>query len=348
MPIADDAVGTVGVDRWWRLYWSPRYAKTIGAVALGRVIAAHEVEHLLRNHFGRLSSLGNLASNLAGDLEINDDVPEGYLPSDICHPSDFGLPVGLTAEEYLAALPQTAIIRASNLCAGGSGAGVPAGWEYADPENGIDETSASAIRYGVAGDIRAYVAKHGRGSVPAHALIWANLIAPLPSPVDWRRILAATAGRVAREVTAGRQDYSWRRPARRSSAVLRPALVSPRPQIVVVADTSGSMDDYGRDVITAVTAIIRAVGDTAVIQCDTQITNVSRGMPREWRGGGGTELCVGIDRAVCMRPDAIVVVTDGITSWPNRPKIPVIAAIIGDEPAPNWVRVVRIPLNDSR
>lgn len=353
-PIESDQVPTFGVDKWWRLYWNPRYVAEIGVKAAGRIVAAHEVEHLLRHHHARLP-IASRAAKIATDFEINDDVPSGYFPEGGLYPADFGLPIGLTAEEYLALLETEAACAGSDICAGGSGVvGTPEPWELPAPADGgppgLDTDAEQRVREAVAADIRAHVAAHGRDSVPAHALIWADEVAPLPSPVDWRRELASLVSHTARQVSAGRDDYSWRRLRRRPSPILRPGVVRAAPRIAIVADTSGSMAGRGRAVISAVKAIVRTAGAATVVQCDAAVTNVVRTShtPREWRGGGGTDMCVGIQCALSCRPrpDAIVVVTDAETPWPDvPPPVPVIVGLVGkanEIKVPNWAHVVEI------
>jgi predicted metal-dependent peptidase len=65
-------------------------------------------------------------------------------------------------------------------------------------------------------------------------------------------------------------------------------------------------------------------------------------------GGGGTDMRVGIDAALKLRPrpHVIIVLTDGYTPWPSSPPrdVKVIAGII-DNPnadAPSWITTVPI------
>jgi len=60
-----------------------------------------------------------------------------------------------------------------------------------------------------------------------------------------------------------------------------------------------------------------------VISCDAQAEVTKKVFdPRSVQliGGGGTDMCVGIDAATKLkpRPDVIVTITDGITPWPDR------------------------------
>jgi predicted metal-dependent peptidase len=67
----------------------------------------------------------------------------------------------------------------------------------------------------------------------------------------------------------------------------------------------------------------------------------------ELGGGGGTDMRVGIEKALAGRdrPQVVIVLTDGYTPWPEEsPSCRLIAALVGDgapEP-PGWVETVRI------
>ncbi len=81
-------------------------------------------------------------------------------------------------------------------------------------------------------------------------------------------------------------------------------------------------------------------------QTHQRITSV-RDLPLH--GGGGTDMTAGINQANQTRPDAIIVLTDGHTPWPDQPppgNPTVIAALIGPhartEDIPDWMRTIHI------
>jgi predicted metal-dependent peptidase len=198
------------------------------------------------------------------------------------------------------------------------------------------------------------------GSVPAGLLRWAESV--LPSRVDWRRVLAAEIRRAVAAV-AGAVDYSYRRPSRRA-AVVRPAvlpsLVRPVPEVAVVCDTSGSMDDtLLARALAEIEGLLTRAGLRSVrlrvLAVDTAVhavRRVSSARQVELLGSGGTDMGVGIDAAARLtpRPTVVVVLTDGYTPWPDRPPrgIRVVVGLLesaGEEPPdpPAWARTVRIP-----
>lgn len=123
------------------------------------------------------------------------------------------------------------------------------------------------------------------------------------------------------------------------------------PECVIVVDTSGSMGHGPTSdrVVRAMTAIsqgLRRVQRPRVISWDDGLQGDSRIASLrqfQWSGGGGTSM----DDAIVMadekyRPDAIVLVTDGGTSWPaKRTRARLIVALVAkDGTPPSWAKVV--------
>ena len=226
-------------------------------------------------------------------------------------------------------------------------------------DGGVDEDRADLIRQQVAVEIRNHV--RNRGSVPAGYERWATeLLEPV---VDWRRELASLVRRTFAQV-AGLRDYTYTRPSRRQSAmkqsgqgIILPAMRQPNPpKISIVVDTSGSMSDEMLSwALSETQGVLRSLGSSGrqvrVISCDaaattTKITNVTQ---VNLTGGGGTDMRVGITEAMAYRdkPDAVVVLTDGYTPWPDEPLkgATLIVALTDDGAAsrvPEWARKVLI------
>lgn len=326
-------LGTVAVDRHWRLYVDPDWLATLSPVEQATVLAAHEVEHLLRRH-DRMSGIGvdRRAINIAGDVEINDDIgPNESLPPNCVCPGTFGWPEHLLAEQYLALMDDPPPVSG---CGGGSGAGVPIEEEEGIGSDGLDEASAERVRHIVAADVRAYVAAHGRGSVPRGVRVWADALLTR-AVIDWREVLAVLMGRLLRECKRGRHDYSWKIPHRRQGAVLRPGMADPIPLIGMAVDTSGSM---GAETACVALTVTRSFGKTIIAQGDVVLSApLASRLPSEWRGGGGSDLRPLIKSLLQRRPDLIVVVTDSDTEWPHEPPpVPVVVLALGNEPIPAW------------
>ena len=361
-PVAVDGLGTVAVDRAWRLYLDPTWLSTLPPRQAAGVIACHEVEHLLRAHPARLKAIAcpTFVGRIASDAEINDDADPVDLPPGGVRPADFGCTDGETLEVYARALLDAAGAGSEPrpACGGGSGVGAPEEWELPSGESApdwapaVDELAAQHVCTGTAADVRAYVAEHGRGAVPAGVAVWAD--AHVRAPVlDWRGALAVTLRRATGELRRGRDDYSWARLSRRArpGAPLRPGLRQYPPRVGVVVDTSGSMFNEGQAVKGVVWDLARRVGRVRVWAVDAEITaagaRVRAGQSTPaggYRGGGGTDLRTAISDAADAS-DLLVVVTDGETPWPaSKPRVPVVVALTpgATGACPSWATVLHI------
>ncbi|MEV5671935.1 VWA-like domain-containing protein [[Kitasatospora] papulosa] len=356
--VASDEVPTMGVDRYWRCYVSPGFVDRTPVVELAAVWV-HEVAHLLRDHHGRAELLppadrrDRHRVNVAQDCEINDDlIADGLpLPAGRMEPRLFGLPEGQLFEAYLPALPPSPV---THDC--GSGAhGQPSDWESGDRAGpaGVGAVEAEALRRHTAEAMRAHA--RARGALPGGWKRWADEV--LEPTVDWRRALAG-AVRDAAAWASGAIDYTYHRPSRRSAAlrgIVLPSLRRPLPRVAVVIDTSGSMGEAEiAAALGEVTGVLREVGvrgnRVTVLACDADVQAVSRVTATgqiTLGGGGGTDMRVGIAAALAgpERPSVVVVLTDGLTPWPDEtPSCRLVAALVGPSaPAPPpWIETVRV------
>lgn len=335
---AAPGVGTVAVDKFWRLYIDPEWFAEQTEEHRANVFSYHEVEHLLRDHDGRRGERIPQLHVVAGDLEINDDAPEGALPEGCLHPAKWDLPANETAEFYYDKLEEE-LDEFEGSCGGGSGAGDPQEWELEPTSDTMTPEQADTLRDLVAQDVIEHQKRYG--DVPAGALIWAEARLK-PVPVDWRRLLANIVGRKARELVRGREDYSFARLNRRSRPMvpLRPGMIRPEPNIGIVTDTSGSMTREGSSVLSVVDSICRCYGSVLVWQVDTELKDKPRRRPAHYLGGGGTSLQPGVDAAEKWA-DVTLVVTDAICP-PVQHKRPLVAVVVGEAEAEWADRVVRV------
>ncbi|MFJ8079432.1 VWA-like domain-containing protein [Streptomyces sp. NPDC096205] len=354
-------VRTMAVDRHWRCYVAPAFVEATGVEELAGVWV-HEVAHLLRDHHGRADRLpaaeqrDRLRVNIAQDCEINDDLlSDGLrLPEGRMEPRLFDLPEGGTFETYLPGIPPTPDL---TLDCGSGAHGVPAPWDLGEGGAGVaglGPVEAEALRRQTAQAVRAH--QRSRGSVPAGWRRWAEEV--LEPTVDWRKALTG-AVREAAAWAGGAVDYTYRRPSRRTPAlggrVVLPSLRRPLPRVAIVVDTSGSMgEDDLAAALAEVSGVLREVGvggnRVAVLACDADVHAVARVTAVdqvELAGGGGTDMTVGIARALAApeRPQIVVVLTDGYTPWPPEPvSCRLIVALIGEDAPepPAWAETVRI------
>lgn len=352
-----DRPGLIAVDESWRVFVDPRLVQAWRAEQLGSVLV-HHTGHLLRDHAGRARALGvgrDQAGRwtLAADAEINDDL----VSADLCFPTEPVLPGGIGcepgrfAEEYF-----RAIVEPERECdCGGGGDGHRRPWEKG-ASGDIRREGANLLRCQVASEVMEHCRGLHPGTVPLGLRRWAEEL--LGIRVDWRRVLAAEIRRGVAAV-AGAVDYSYRRPSRRASVlrdVVLPTMQRPVPELAVVVDTSGSMNEaLLGEALAQVQALLRTLGlaqrRLPVLPCDVSVHAVQRvtaARQVELLGGGGTNMGEGIAAARRLRPapSVVVVLTDGFTPWPAAaPRgVRIVIGLLrtGGPPPPGWARVVRI------
>jgi predicted metal-dependent peptidase len=374
-PIAAPTISTMAVDENWRLFINPAQLDEWSIPEIAGVLL-HEVGHIVRDHSGRAREVRVDAStrnlwNLGADAEINDDLRnDGIdLPSGI-YPENFGEPSGRVAEYYYARLLARAQPPEEEAdCGAGchsmapseEGDGdddAPAAGTGADDDapKGLSDIEASLIRRQVAEAVLSRVGMDADQSAGGWTR-WAEAL--LRPTVDWRKELQASV-RAALGYVQGARDYSYMRPARRRvSRVVLPALVRPLPCVAVVVDTSASISAEGLTAAwSEVHSCVRNLGVRrdllTLFATDATATRLAGPTSRRvaLQGGGGTDMRAGIAAAATgrPRPDIIVVITDGVTPWPEQPpRARVIVALLpvaggGRPPLPTWARIVPLPL----
>lgn len=338
-PIESPGLGTVAVDQYWRLYYDLKFLQSIDIDQAAVLIAEHELQHLLRRHHKRSKNIGADARiwNIAADAEINDDISLSL--DSMVTPSVIGADDGLMAEQYYSHLLEQT--DNNHQCKCGSGAGgekLPCELDGDDPDNpGINDIDSDQIRKRVAADIVA-ADKKKPGTIPNGIIMWAEE-ALERTKIDWRRVLQNKISLKAREIERGRRDYSWSRPSRKSMqlGIMTPGMLSYKPHIAIVVDTSGSMEGLGGSVLGNVHAICKSQsGKVDIISCDSEAHVTFK---KQFIGGGGTDMRVGIKRAESMNADICIILTDGYTPWPERqPDLECIVVNFGDEKnnTPDW------------
>jgi predicted metal-dependent peptidase len=332
-------VPTIGVSRTWQLIYNPDWVQAKGLHTVARVIADHELQHLLRRHASRAERLGADPTlwNIAADAEINDDCGElkaltreigGILPETL------GMPEGLLAEEYY---PSAQSAQSSPQCGSGSG-----GEALKDEDDGgPSEAEAETIRAQVTKAVRDAMVS-GRGDVPAGVKVWADMEAAKTRKKDWRRELVGGIRATIRTAERGRTDYTWARVSRRSrpGAPIRPGMIAYRPNVHVVVDTSGSVSGNRAELSLAVLDQIKnSVANATWWTCDSEAKKTKFG---NWVGGGGTDMTVAYRAAVKDGADVVVIVTDGDTPWPRIEREVEFFAVILAAPVPDGVPGISI------
>lgn len=369
--------GTLGVDKNWRLYFDPEVMPKWSPEALAGVLY-HELHHLLRGHHARASNLvgefgddelvnAEIASklrlaNIAEDCEINDDLEEEKIklpPIDYATPAKFGLKAQDLFENYYHELLKNAPkVTLHPVCgAGGCGScadGKKRGYELpagSKDAPGISQAEAELVIRKTAANVQEHA--RTRGTVPASLKRWADSL--LNPKVPWQRVLASAVRR-SLAATLGATDYSYSRPNRRNgSDLILPGMVQPVPNVAVIGDTSGSMGtgELQKIVIAELKGICRAIGRGSLtfLDVDAEVHGVQRVQSERQvvlRGGGGTDMRVGIERACLVRPKPalVIILTDGETPWPDAPADCRCLAVVpkGAPATPGWMTRVEVEL----
>lgn len=182
---------------------------------------------------------------------------------------------------------------------------------------------------------------------PAMARYIDSLIEPR---LPWRALLARYLQ------AAGREDYSYARPARREGAAILPALRSHQVDVVAVIDTSGSIGaEELQEFATELNALKGQVSARVTLHaCDNQLAAAgpwefevweSLFLPDSLAGGGGTSFRPVFNwlNEQGRRPDLLIYFTDANGEFPaTPPEYPVVWLVKGAGAVP-WGE--RIQLN---
>lgn len=190
----------------------------------------------------------------------------------------------------------------------------------------------------------AQAAKQAGKMSPSMLRLVDDLLAPR---LPWRALLARFMMNVARD------DYSFQRLSRREGEALMPRLYSQGLNVVVVLDTSGSIqDDELREFLAEVDALKAQVrAEVTLHACDDKLAEggpwryaiwESLQLPPELHGGGGTDfrpVFEWLDKEHAQ-PDLVVYFTDAEGRFPERePHYPVVWLVKGKAQVPFGARI---------
>jgi len=350
--VISSLVPVAAIDINYNTYWNPGAVNLIVASTTDRkrsleelsFIWIHEICHVLREHSERAQKTNRipLLWNYAADLEINDSTWPGTKHPTLFPPifaKQFQLPDGKLAEWYYKNLQ----VNESSTYSwdDGSGAhGEARPWQVHDTQKQAIPKIGKII---IQRDVARKMKKHLMGNIPGGWKMWINNI--LEPKVDWRQILKKRLSTAISIGGGSRVDYTYRKPNRRAS-ILKPIILPSlqgnlHSQLTVVIDTSGSMTGAPiEQAIGEIYGILRQVHQRVnLLPCDAKgykpiLLRRKEDLKRlvELPGGGGTNMILGIEAALSLKPkpDTILVLTDGYTPYPMvKYSIPVIWGIIG-------------------
>jgi predicted metal-dependent peptidase len=161
--------------------------------------------------------------------------------------------------------------------------------------------------------------------------------------VDWREQLREFVS----SVSAGKDDSTWARPSRRwlqHDLYMPQSFSETMGAVVVGVDTSGSLGDKELACfLSEIVAICNTVSPTTLhlLEVDAKVqahtvydreTFDSLEQKKSFKGGGGTDMCRIFEYVEenKLEPEAIIVLTDGYTPFPNIIKYPTLWAITSE------------------
>lgn len=371
-------IPTMAVDTGWRLYYSADFVMSESAEALATVLL-HECMHCMLEHGRRFEALpaankDNRMWNYAGDCAINQVLDDAHMqwtevtPVRYINIEEQGVNRNMSTEvayatmvEYRRNNPQA---EEENDCGSVSG-GKRRTYEL-DAEDTVSPAADVNQQNNVLDSVSSAIIKaqnDGEEIPDALSRIARDRLEP---QLDWKKLLAFNI-RSAISNVAGRRDYTYARPSRRQGSVntpetkfIFPAMRQPQPPCVgIVIDTSGSINDDTLDLyLSEIRGIFTAVGVSSglwVLPCDAKVHEVAKIKSFDLtkvriKGGGGTDMSVGIYEALKIRPrvNIVVILTDGATPWPDRKPVgsilylAVLTSKSYEKYVPNWMSSIVI------
>lgn len=187
-------------------------------------------------------------------------------------------------------------------------------------------------------DIDEYRRTSHAGSKPMQAVLNYVSQALRPPVVNWQKILRQVSRKATQEMTAGRQDYTYRKRRRRSGGavmgmsdaveVIYPGQMAYTPKIRFAIDTSRSMSENEyRKVLSEAQGIIREFSTSIETVCvDARAGEIVKvrsveDITAHLTGGGGTDMTAALrqvsEQKPQERPDVLIIATDGVFKWPK-------------------------------
>lgn len=160
--------------------------------------------------------------------------------------------------------------------------------------------------------------------------------------IDWRGPLEDFIC----DTQTGKDSATWSRLNRRwigQGIVMPSSITETMGPLVVVIDSSGSIVS-DKELLSSFMAHVRGMCQSVtpsilhLLECDSKVQVHDTYVPETYhtlgnktviKGGGGTDMCAALEyvEANNLKPDAIVVLTDGWTPFPNTLKYPTMWAI---------------------
>ena len=371
------------------IYYNPDYIDRLD-LDQTKFLLAHEALHCALSHFHRREHRAKHRWDVACDFAVNSIlVADGLIPPpDALLNRAY---TGMSAEEIYPAIREgatgepidrhiydeddsTDLARGDGARGGGRGltaqapnTDAPARASYGGHEASADEAPQSGLERPdlepappppVSGNARESLAIQWRlrlAGAAQQALRAGKLSASLARLIDdllqpqlpWRMLLARYMTSVART------DYSFARPSRREGTAILPGLRAACVDIVIIVDTSGSIEPQElHEFVSEINAIKGQLNARVTLHaCDARLAPdgpwiyepwEELRLPKHLSGGGGTRFAPAFEWAGQLerRPDLLVYFTDAEGEFPTRePDVPVLWLVKGKASVPWGQRV---------
>lgn len=346
----DSSVGTAGVGVNTKgvpiLVVSPEFFLSLPK--LERVgLLMHEMLHVVMRHYSRGKDLQKKLANIAMDIAINQHIPKEILPKGALLPEQFKLKTMEAFEfYYVSLLKNQEAEKQSPLDNHDFGSGddeLSEGLADASvAQTAIDQAIAEAIKT---------TRDNYPGAVPqAVEKIFRDRLAE-KSKTNWKSILKSYVGRN----TSSERTTTRNKPNRRLGLMAPGMKRMESPKVLIGIDHSGSVDDtmvaQFEDEIRTILASLSE--RTEVAYFDTKIHRTEK--LRDARGrnitryaSGGTDFACIMKYAEEVKPDVLVILTDGEASMPKPPRCALIWVVIGNSSDSHLIgRKIRLKWKDG-
>lgn len=325
--VSTNRVPTAGIDKAGVIYYNPEFIEKLNVQQV-MFLLSHEVMHWAQATFARQGSRDFAKWNRATDAVNNELLVAANVGEFIEGGVRWPGADTMSAEEVYTAMPDDP---------GNGNGGI--GDDLMDEGEPMDAGEARAQEAQIKSEVAsARQAAKQVGSMPGALDRWVDSILYTPTP--WHQILE----RWMTERT--KDDYSWSKANRR---FIHEGLYMPSMDGVglgscaVVVDTSASISPKELESFLGHLNRILEVcqpQEVHVVYVDAEVSGVDTlgadDMPVQInpRGGGGTDMRVGVDYVDRHLPDVScqVLLTDGYTPWPRHsPNVPLIVVSTSDQ-----------------
>ena len=312
--VIDNTIPTAATDMK-KIYYNEKFINSL-TVDVVMFVIVHEVMHIMFKHGLRRNNREHEKWNIACDHAINLILKKGGFsvwPNAYCDAKY----EGMSAEQIYIALDEEEKKKNGGkaTCNGGFGAGdlveAPGGMtpeDVAEVERGIQQKVATA-----------FAQAKMQGQMPAglNAIV-EGIINP---PAPWQQLLREHMTRVVHN------DESWSRRNRRFRTFVLPTKHRlGRGEVVIIGDTSGSMEGYFAQIGAEISEVVEQTSPerTRVIWADDtdcaleEIFEMGEPIELHPKGLGGTDMRKPLKFVERYDPEIVLLITDGYTPWPSE------------------------------